>query len=62
MLNYILVGIVCFIIGFALGTLEDPYEKDEEEFDEDGYSDKLDCKDCFGASFGDCDHCPKNQD
>ena len=59
MFNYVLIGIVCFVLGFALGTLEDPYE-DDEEFDES--LEDYDCKDCFGASFGDCDHCPKNQD
>ena len=59
MFNYVLIGIVRFVLGFALGTLEDPYE-DDEEFDED--LEDRDCKDCFGASFGDCDHCPKNQD
>lgn len=59
MFNLILVGIVCFILGFAVGALEDPYEEDER-FDESLKD--CDCKDCFGASFGDCDHCPKNQD
>lgn len=59
MFNLILVGIVFFILGFAVGTLEDPYEEDKI-FDESLKD--YDCKDCFGASFGDCDHCPKNQD
>ena len=59
MFNLILVEILCFILGFAVGALEDPYEEDER-FDES--LEDYDCKDCFGASFGDCDHCPKNQD
>ena len=59
MLNLILVGILCFVVGLAVGTLGDPYE-DDERVDES--REDYDCKDCFGAAFGDCDHCPKNQD
>ena len=59
MFNYVLIGIVCFVLGFAWGTLDDPYE-DDEAFDAD--LEACDCKGCFGASFGDCDHCPKNQE
>lgn len=61
MIGYIAVGVTCLFIGgfvgvFTLSLCITAKERDEIN---DNRSDDP-CKDCFGASMGDCDHCNKN--
>lgn len=57
----VLLGVVCFCVGFTIGLIvgavimslavvAKKYKPKSEQID--------DCWGCFGAAMGDCDHCP----
>lgn len=58
-MSYVIVSVISLIIGGAVGTFALALciaSKSIEETEKEN-----ECYGCFGASFGDCDHCPKNE-
>ena len=60
-MGYVVIGIVCFCLGMLSGVFLICLcmaAKSAGEIQEDIDSG---CNGCFGASFGDCDRCPKKE-
>lgn len=61
-MGYVVTGIVCFCLGMLSGVFliclcaaAKSAETTQENIDDS-------CHGCFGASFGDCDRCQKNEE
>ena len=56
-MSYVIVSVVSLIVGEVIGVIMISLCSVAKNTEED----KNGCYGCFGASFGDCDHCPKNE-
>lgn len=61
-MSYVIVSVISLLIGGAVGvftlTLCIAGKNAEIQEKEDDY---YNCYGCFGAAYGDCDHCPRNE-
>ena len=58
-MNCMIVGIVCLVIGGFCGVFTISLCMMSKSIEE---QEERNCNGCFGASFGDCDRCPKNKE
>lgn len=58
-MGYVIVGAVSFIAGTLVGIVVISMCVACKAAEEQQQSDEDMCHGCFGASFGDCDRCPK---
>lgn len=59
-MGYVITGILCFMGGTLVGITTLAMCMISKESDIQQNEDNP-CYDCFGASFGDCEHCPKKE-
>lgn len=59
-MGYVITGIVSFVLGSFAGVVIMCLcmTVDNAEYEQTNNP----CDGCFGASFGDCDRCPKNEE
>lgn len=62
MMLYVVVGVISFFVGELAGIFVASLGHAAKERDEYGKSVDDPCKNCFGASMGDCEVCDKRKE
>lgn len=58
-MSYVIVSIISLFIGCTIGVITLALCVASKSIEE---QEERNCNGCFGASFGDCDRCPKNKE